>query len=1001
MARRKFQIVLPDAKLQYGLFSSHKSSDEISDEYPPVHRTPDAFRRVVEAAGPEGLGIDLEFSDTGRPSVLGVANLREAASVGWDKRLAEYAIDFSKRHNIALVGYSSISADKKILDNAGCPSSLDFWEDAMLTHYLANQHLCKIAYREEDDDPGSLGFMNLWSATSLVTDVPNWKSCWRQYCSGQYPCPTHNIWGYNGVDSWAGLKVHVENSKELDRMKVPITFRRELLELTDLCEVMRERGMRVHIPTVEALNLRISNLQDALFPEANRRFNPRSSLQVKTWMQERGLRLKDTQKNTLRDEMLKIGRKYSIIDKPNEVAEQLSEAPLTELESGVLDLWKSKEGGKGTEAWFGKKHLTEESEGVFLHSRFNTTGSSLGRLSSSSPNAHNFQKYGLGKQARAAIIPRSQDFRLCRADYKQLEARCIMYLAGFDIRDFPKDLFTWLVQNSEGKFDKAAELGGKKPRDLAKITSHGCVAAGHEVLTSNGWIDISKWSGQEIAVWDETYGIFFETPEKYHEYDYTGPTHVLHGRSASIEGTPEHGLPKIRRSNWGKKRYLHVDKVRIDSLENEDYLATSGVLITPGPVYSDREVMQAVAVQADGSVDKWGNVKFHFIKTRKIERMESLFSCKLKPCSDHKPHGRAGYVKWSSPLLDGTKQKNFTSELLKLTQRQREVFLAELPKWDGSTYPNSRVYRTTNYSNAVWVQTIAHLSGTQALVRGAQCRGFGKGCFVYTVSFNKRRNMCVGSADRFTRPFSGKVYCFSTSTGYFMIRYKDRVMVSGNSNYGMGLKVVTSQDLESSYVKSAILAGALRVYKDWPFAGGVVAFTGKHLANMLFGDESFGSRKKALEIQEDVYFAAFPQIRAWQKKVLAEFEARRYVKYPTGRFIRLIGPFREETALTRSMEEDSKIVLAAYGQGVSADHVQAVMLRYRRETGYVPILQVHDELVYELPREWPDKRCGEFIGLMQEETWRLPGFSCPVDAGLGENWLEAMNAADKNPLVLQ
>jgi len=694
VSRRKSQIVLPDERLQFGLFAG--SSPDTSADYPPVHRTQRDYQRVVESADRVGLGLDLEFStDTGRPSILGISTLREAASIPWDSRLAQWTIDEARKRDIKIVGYFSASADKKVMDGWGCASPLDLWEDGAITHYLNNQHLCKIANRDEDDDPGSLGFMNLWTATSLVADVQNWKSCWRQYCSGQYPCPTHDVFGYNGVDSWAGLKVHVENGAELDRMKVPVQFRREVLELSELCETMRERGMRVDTDRVRELDARISNIQDTLFPEVGRRFNPKSSKQVREWFAERGVRLANSRKDTLRDELLKIGKRHDIFDsKPVEVAEQLSEVTLTEVESGVVDLWKTKDGGKGIDSWFGEKHLSDEgAAGVYLHSRFNTTGSSLGRLSSSGPNAHNFQKYGLGKQARAAIIPRDPALKLIRADYKQLEARMIMYLAGFDIRDFPKDLFTWLVQNSDGKFDKAAELGGRKPRDMAKITSHG-------------------------------------------------------------------------------------------------------------------------------------------------------------------------------------------------------------------------------------------------------------------------------------------------------------------SNYGMGLKVLTSQDLDTSYVKQAINAGALRVHRDWEYAGGVVAFTGKHLANMLFGNESFDSRRLALEIQEDVYFAAYPQIRAWQRRVLAEFEARRYVKYPTGRFIRLIGPFREDNALTRAMEEDSKIVLAAYGQGVSADHVQAIMLRYKRELGAVPILQVHDELVNEIPREWTDKQAGEFISLMQQETWRLPGFSCPVDAGIGENWLDAMTNADKHPLVL-
>jgi len=670
------------------------SCPEITSGYPRIWRSSDKIEGIISESK-AAIGIDLEFTDSGKPSILGISSDSDAVSVPYRPEWAQGIVDLCSRKSRLLIGYASISSDKKVLDDAGVKTPLSLWDDGMLVHYLANQGLCKLPGKDEDDDPGALGFMNLWTATSLVSDVPNWKMCRGAACSMRI-CPTHDVWGYNAVDAWAGLKVWRENSRELDRMKVPLTFRREMLELTELCEHMREQGVRVDRSEVERIEKQLSDIQDTLFPDdGTARFNPRSGKQILAWFKDRGLRLADTQKNTLRDEMLKIGRKHAVIDpKPEEVADNLQDLPLQEHERGVLDLWRYKTGGKDLGAWFGGKYLREEfPNGWFMHPRFITTGTSLGRLSSSSPNMQNMKKYGLGKQSRAAIIPRDPSLKFLRFDYKQLEARMCMYLAGFDIQKFPKDLFTWLVNNAGGRFDKAAELAGKKPRDLAKITSHG-------------------------------------------------------------------------------------------------------------------------------------------------------------------------------------------------------------------------------------------------------------------------------------------------------------------SNYLMGIKVLTGTDLGSSYVKSAISTGALRVHRDWEYAGGVVAFTGKHLSEMLFGNASFENRKKALEIQEDVYFGAFPQIRAWQKRVLAEFEARGCVLYPTGRFLRLIGPYREDDAVSGAMEEDSKIVAAAYGQGVSADHVQAVMLRYKREAGMTPLLQIHDELVLEIPVAWSDKQCAEFCVLAQEETQRLPGFSCPVDAGVGRNWLEAMNAADKTPLTI-
>ena len=69
-----------------------------------------------------------------------------------------------------------------------------------------------------------------------------------------------------------------------------------------------------------------------------------------------------------------------------------------------------------------------------------------------------------------------------------------------------------------------------------------------------------------------------------------------------------------------------------------------------------------------------------------------------------------------------------------------------------------------------------------------------------------------------------------------------------------------------------------------------------------------------------------------------------------------------------------------------ADHVQGVMLRYKREFGVVPLLQVHDELVFERDRSLTDDENRKFISVMCEPTWRLDGFSAPCEAKIGDNW---------------
>lgn len=211
--------------------------------------------------------------------------------------------------------------------------------------------------------------------------------------------------------------------------------------------------------------------------------------------------------------------------------------------------------------------------------------------------------------------------------------------------------------------------------------------------------------------------------------------------------------------------------------------------------------------------------------------------------------------------------------------------------------------------------------------------------------------------------------------------------VSHAADYLEGFTLLTPSDLIKPNVKKLIEYGALRVYmkkympklkRDWEFRGGIVAFTGSNLADRLFGSHTAENRKKALMIQEDLYFGNFYGIREWQMRELAKIEAQGYVKSVTGRYLKLYG----------SPLDDAKSGIAFLGQGTSADYMLGIMLRYYRERNVIPLMQVHDELVFEIPRGWDDRQAREFIGFMGEETPQIPGFKSAYKAIRGRCWLE-------------
>lgn len=144
------------------------------------------------------VAIDFEGTPSTGISVIGVANDREAAACAWRQELGDAVLACRK-----LIAYSALSADRAILAGAGFLTEPSTWEDAMLWHYESHRELCDSPSNSEGD---SLGYLDLWTATSLVTDWPNWKHCRGSSCSG--PCPLHERFAYCALDAWAAYKIY-------------------------------------------------------------------------------------------------------------------------------------------------------------------------------------------------------------------------------------------------------------------------------------------------------------------------------------------------------------------------------------------------------------------------------------------------------------------------------------------------------------------------------------------------------------------------------------------------------------------------------------------------------------------------------------------------------------------------------------------------------------------------------------------------------------------------
>lgn len=476
--------------------------------HPEVERTEAAMREILKT--PAALkGIDFEFDKVSRPTIVSICLVDRIACTKWTPELGRAIAENIRDEATQWVAHSGTTADKPVNDaSTGIVTSLDKWEDSMITHFLANQHLTKAPSKEGDDD-GALGFMNLWCATSLTTDMFNWKFCRGHACVG--PCPSHDPLGYCGVDAWGGLVDYIDNTRVLGEMGVPRQLYREIVELTDLCWEMESRGIKINLDYVRQMESTAHLRKDDLFPyeitgthkltqerlEQFQRqaekigrlqaakdfglkprytsFNPRSSGEVVLWFKEHGIKLASNSKGDVRKALEReLGLAgFNSLKELEESPEELPEA----LEMLYrLDQYKSE--GKGLDAWFGDKYMGKDG---FVHPRFVTVGTSTGRLSSARPNFQNVPARGFGDLVRRALIPRDPSLVLLKSDFKQLELRMCLYLSGVDQSIISQDAFYWLVDQAGDLFFRAAEIVDPKgyakdprkaARNIAKRISH-------------------------------------------------------------------------------------------------------------------------------------------------------------------------------------------------------------------------------------------------------------------------------------------------------------------------------------------------------------------------------------------------------------------------------------------------------------------------------------------------------------------------------------------------
>lgn len=148
------------------------------------------------------------------------------------------------------------------------------------------------------------------------------------------------------------------------------------------------------------------------------------------------------------------------------------------------------------------------------------------------------------------------------------------------------------------------------------------------------------------------------------------------------------------------------------------------------------------------------------------------------------------------------------------------------------------------------------------------------------------------------------------------------------------------------------------------------------------------SRDEALELI-DQYFNSYPGIRGYIDATLEFAREHKYVQTLLGRR-RPVPDIDAANRMTREGAE--RVAINMPIQGTAADIIKLAMIEIHEELQdrgleTMMILQVHDELVFEVPESELDEVKALVVGKM-ENAYELK-VPLKVDLGVGDNWLEA------------
>ncbi len=296
---------------------------------------------------------------------------------------------------------------------------------------------------------------------------------------------------YSAEDAWAVFRLHPIYLRRLSATGLLDLYEQVEIPLIPVLQRMEEHGVRIDTAQLleisRNINLELKTLTDEIYAEAGYQFNLNSTQQLaKLLFEEKKLPSgKKTKSGYSTDNSVleELAGDYAIADK------LIQYRMLTKLESTYVSALPK---------------LINPATGR-IHSSFNQTVTSTGRLSSSNPNLQNIPiRTELGRSIRKAFVAGDPEWSIMSADYSQIELRLLALMSRDAV------LIEAFRQGHDIHRQTAALITGKALDDVSSEERRRAKVINFGLLYGMGQKKLSRELGIPLADAKEMIRHYFE-----------------------------------------------------------------------------------------------------------------------------------------------------------------------------------------------------------------------------------------------------------------------------------------------------------------------------------------------------------------------------------------------------------------------------------------------------------------------------------------------------------